>query len=229
MIIFNYFKQLNNAAYHNDPLGKHDRRVGIEIELEELKCNPKEKLDYWKVDVDGSLRGMYSAEFISNILSIKDVLKALSNLKRYAINYEASFRTSVHVHVDISDFGLLQLKSLLLVYSLVENILYELGGGFRTDSNYCNPLNQGMSYFRKHRDGEINYYESDDHIAVYLIRKWNKYSALNLRRVEDLGTAEFRMMEGNLNVDRLNNWCHILVRLIEYSKIIPLKIGRAHV
>jgi hypothetical protein len=50
---------------------------------------------------------------------------------------------------------------------------------------------------------------------------WGKYSGLNLLPVFDIGTVEYRHMEGHRNPERLLNWVNILLRLHKFAQATP--------
>lgn len=46
-----------------------------------------------------------------------------------------------------------------------------------------------------------------------LVKAWHKYTALNLKRLVDLGTMEFRHLHGTGDVQEFNTWLSVLENL----------------
>ena len=177
--------------------------IGIEVELEKvhLTKNPMG----WTRLRDGSLKD-YGLEFTIPVWH-NHALDYLKELFNNLDKPNASSRCSVHIHADVTTFTEDQIKSLIVLYIIFERALYRFSGN-RWDSNYCVPVRTwGVKLNLNRTDlGEI---------AVQFM----KYSGLNLFPDEGkLGTAEFRHMIGNTNVEYITTWINLIVKLIKYSK-----------
>jgi hypothetical protein len=196
-----------------------DWLVGIELEIENF--DPEVDRDFGGMEFtsDGSLRETQDGvgiEAITSPISIKYVPAYLEGFfSKYKITeYNYSERCSTHVHVNVEPLEWDQLASLCLVYQTVERLLFRFIGNNRESSIFCVPWNQtSLSY-------DIVY-----EIAQYgstALRRWQKYSAMNLLPVTSQGTVEFRHLEGTCSISRIMDWISLLVKMVEYSINNPL-------
>lgn len=198
-------------------LGIEDTICGIELEIEYA-----DGLDYSKQhfrrDTDGSLRNN-GYEFISHPLRLDTLLSAL---KGFIENNEGQFtpecysdRTSTHVHVNVQSCTLDNIKSLVLYYSLVENVLFKYVGNYRQENIYCVPLNETLIL--------QNISDTVNKITRNGARAWQKYTALNLIPIITYGTVEFRHMHGTNDFEKLSKWIETVAYLVYRAKTTTLK------
>lgn len=197
--------------------------IGIEIELEKLRTKfvgdgiPPG----WEVITDNSLRNS-GYEFVSQVLRPEDTNLAVLSLYHFFNNRlanvpDTSWRTSVHVHLNVRELTGEQLHNLILLYSIFELALFRFVGASREHSNFCVPitragLSRSIGHFRE------NYGNSPINDLFY---GWSKYSALNVRRLSDYGTLEFRHMHGLTDPLRLLQWTNLLVCLYNAAERMP--------
>lgn len=189
--------------------------LGIEVEVENI-ANPELNPPGWISEKDGSLRND-GREFKSVPLthdqarvSIAALWMALRKLNQQKADF--SWRTSIHVHVDVTRLTREELYKYLLVYSVFEPCLFEFAGRTRATSIYCTPL-----------------HATDWHNRIYQIRKsltaakhWKKYSALNLLHLFDYGTLEFRHFQGTDDGRKIWEWCNFILEMYAFSKRVSL-------
>ena len=123
---------------------------------------------------------------------------------------EGSPRCSVHVHANITDFTLEQLKALILLYTIFERPLYRFSGK-RWNNIYCVPVQTWAVGL------ELNHLSFND-----IRRTFPKYSGINIfpdveKRDGILGTMEFRQMAGNKNILYIKTWIEIIAHLVKYA------------
>ena len=188
------------------------KRIGIEVEVEGLRDIPSNlHREFWDTASDGSLRNG-GVEFVSRALAGREIVVAVENLFR-VLPKSADFseRTSIHVHVNIREQTVGQLLTVLLLYVTFERLLYQFAGAQRVQNIFCVPV-QETRYPYVLSDALI-------HQSIpELTKKWRKYSGLNLRRMTDLGTLEYRQMEGHRDTQRLLNWINIILRMHRYTR-----------
>lgn len=194
--------------------------IGLELETENIST----RIEYdqlvrplhFDCHADGSLRG-YSTEFITKPMESTTALLALTKFfeatKFTEDNY--SDRCSVHVHVNCTDMSMEQLSSVALLYTVVEEILFEFVGGSRDTNIYCIPWNQ----CRNHLD-LVNDFLLNPHVAL---KRWSKYTALNLLPLATQGTIEFRQMHGTADMKKLTTWINLIGSIFKYARFIPLE------
>jgi hypothetical protein len=187
---------------------------GIEIEVEgteKIVDDPR-----WKSDRDGSLRGANREYILHRPIPREDVRDALSCLAA-ELEYEPidfSFRTSVHVHVNVQELTYVQLLNMIYTYLLIEEPLMTYCGKERKGNRFCLRLQdaEGMlETFTMLFKGQEN--------ALGLIpRDMVRYAAINIESVIKYGSLEFRAMRGNLDVEYITTWTEALYRIREFAK-----------
>lgn len=185
---------------------------GIELEVEGVGIHHVENTPpNWKLVEDHSLRNN-GREFVSNpteVMRLCDDLTEFFKIMQFTEdNY--SDRTSVHVHVNVQDFTKAELQSLMVVYALVEKILFQFVGNHRSENLYCVPLNETMLL--------QNLNHTLDRIFVGDRAPWEKYTALNLKPISGFGTVEFRHMHGTCDVGKLTTWLILISHLFAYCR-----------
>lgn len=184
--------------------GLSTRMVGIEVEVEnfELLRQPR---DTWILTEDGSLRNN-GVEWITRPIQANYVHAALTDLFS-AMSAECCFspRTSVHVHVNCLDVQVDKITNIVMLYAIVENLLYRFAGRGRNKNIYCVPLHECNLLSRVSERG-----------IEYLVNSWSKYAGLNLVPLADKGTIEFRHMHGTNDVNKLTTWVDMLTRLVDF-------------
>jgi hypothetical protein len=185
---------------------------GLELEVEGARND-------WKtvgmtVKEDGSLRNN-GLEFITKPMTYSNLGYLLEYFfKRNPItadNY--SERCSVHVHINALDMTEDEIAAFCLVYQVFERVLFNWIGHGRDKNIFCVPWYDTLMTYRV-VDRIIN---KDN----YVLRGWQKYTALNLTPLTTQGTMEFRHMEGTHDVARILTW----VRLIGYMYTFARTLG----
>jgi hypothetical protein len=198
---------------------------GIELEIENVgrleraidMCDPK----VWHVVEDGSLRPRnHSWEFVSYPMRMEHIIPELEKFFKNPFgenNY--SDRTSVHVHTNVQDYTPKELAVLALVYTTVEDFLFEFVNQynkgdresyFRDTNLYCIPWTQCRMNHELVRNFLAN--------TEAAVRRWEKYTALNLIPIRGTGTVEWRHMHGTNDMDKLTKWLNIIGSIMKYAK-----------
>ena len=110
-------------------------------------------------------------------------------------NYDASFRCSTHMHLNMLDFTVNQVVRYLLVYAACEPVIFQHCGSYRKTSNFCTTVADSLPFHKK-----LISRMYDDTVATRVAAQSTvKYTALNLqplfgdgRHTRALGTVEFR-------------------------------------
>lgn len=191
--------------------------IGLELETE--NCGRRSATAWqggaedfnFRVDRDGSLRGT-AYEFISHPMRSEHALPALQDFLIWSgfndDNY--SDRCSVHVHVNCTDLEMEQISNVALLYTVAEDILFEFVGGNRESNIYCIP----WAHCRAHFDLIQSFLSN----PTSQLKKWNKYTALNLIPLSSYGTVEFRQMHGTADFDKLQRWINIIGSIFRMAK-----------
>ena len=194
--------------------------IGLELETEGLSHH----IDYeslvkkigFDAHADGSLRGN-STEFISKPMESSVALGALLKFFELTKFTEENYsdRCSIHVHVNCTDMNMEQLSAVALLYTVLEEILFEFVGGSRDSNIYCIPWNQ----CRNHLD-LVNDFLLNPNVAL---KRWSKYTALNLLPLSSQGTIEFRQMHGTADMKKITTWINLIGAIFRYAKNTPLE------
>lgn len=198
---------------------KTDGDIGIEIECEGRNLIEMDGA-VWRSEQDGSLRGHYPDTCCEYILAkplkigaieaalntLKDDLKAAGGV------LEFSHRCSVHVHVNVQQMQYQQLLAMIYAYYLLEEPFMTYCGKARKGNNFCLRLSDA--------EGVLNtltrMFEHPDFLHA-MGHDINRYAALNFEALQKYGSLEFRGMEGNMDVKRIDTWCKALVALREWA------------
>jgi len=177
--------------------------VGVEVEVENARArHPGELGAYWRSHSDGSLRNN-GVEFVSVPAAGSSITLAVDTMwDNMPDAWSFSQRTSVHVHVNARDITWAQLKMWLLSYCVFEKFRFDFAGMDRGRGIFFVPLLDTT-----YPDYLISRIVNGTHSTV---SSWEKYSAVNLSRLGDLGTVEFRHLPGTKDKLKINLWLRML-------------------
>ena len=208
-------KKLYQYLGYKEP--QHKGIFGIEIEAEGRDMRAVHTR-YWHSEDDGSLRGHYPesrSEFVLNApITAKEVVPALNELVAAlkGATFDFSFRTSVHVHMNVQDFTHNQILNMVYTYMLLEEPLMTYCGKSRKANRFCLRLGDAEGLMdvveRMVKDGEFMYAHCNDNC---------RYSAINLAALNKYGSIEFRGMRGNMDIDVIQTWTRALGAIHAYA------------
>lgn len=191
------------------------RRVGIRNKFEGYNHSIR---NHWKFTSYSSIIGDNSYEMVSPVLSgngglkeLKDACKAL-RLSKAKINKSCG----VHVHLDVNDYTVDNMKTLLKNWYLLEKQLDKIMPVSRRGNNnrYC----KGFSVVYSSKASFFSSIDSCNTINE-MARFFNdRYFKLNLQSYLRYGTVEFRHHSGTTKYTKIKNWLLICSRLVEFSK-----------
>jgi hypothetical protein len=169
---------------------------------------------YWVGNIgllhDGSLRNN-GIEFITKPLTFNEALTAFDVLHKGLVlgPHPYTNRTSTHVHVNMANMSMGQVKHLLLLYALLEPVFFEVAGETRKHNIHCVPLSFTMLpsiYSKPIQD---------------IIKAWSKYSAFNLMPLKSQGTVEFRHLYGTGDIEVYQKWLTLIKELWDFVYTQP--------
>lgn len=173
---------------------------------------------YWYSVKDGSLRKGLEFIFVDGLkgANISEALKRMSAFievyKKNGNTVTITERCSTHVHLDVSDISLKELNNLLLIYILVERILFAHINVARIKNNYCRPLINSSFFKFLNKINRLEYFNGGTLIS--LIREnCDKYSALNLLPITRYGSIEFRHHPGSTDMSNILDWINIILTI----------------
>lgn len=185
--------------------------IGLELEVEHHVAIPLDSF-YWRTDDDASLKKA-GCEFISVPLRGRNIDYALLELEKFYNDtgkaWEFSHRTSMHVHCNVSTYTKNQLRALMGVYALVEELLFQFCEARRRAS--------GFAYRLVGTPADIIVYSHDKEGD-----ECTKYCALNIQPIRRQLTVEFRHLEGTMDMKKIRRWIQLVAKLVGYvEKLNP--------
>ena len=178
--------------------------AGAELEIEDVETYEEAFMDQnaIRVEEDGSLRND-GREFLLPP-SHKDRLCYLFSEIHHNLSLGQdpyTNRTSTHIHVNCMYSTEMQVRNLLWLYAIFEPLAFHYVGPQRKNNIHCVPLNYTTM---------PSVYGQD---LVTIVDRWHKYTAFNLIPLRELGTVEFRHLEGTGDTRRFRVWLEFIETL----------------
>ena len=199
---------------------QQDGDFGVEIECEGEALgvpNP----DVWSTVDDGSLRGIFPhgrAEWVfAKPLSLHQSIKEVHQLRVFqdqaGAKLDFSFRTSVHVHMNVQRLTFDQYLNTVYTYLLLENVLVRYCGNERIGNRFCLRTQdaEGMS------DILSQLFKQGPAVLKGITNENAKYASINLAATCAYGSLEFRAMQGNLEAPYISTWLRALYNLRDFA------------
>lgn len=192
----------------------HELIYGIELEIEHASFDWE--MAGFRATEDGSLRNG-GVEYVSVPMYYPALAYSLtqffSKFRPDEFNY--SERTSIHVHTNCQDLTIEQLKNVLILYQVFEDVLFAWIGHDRDKNIFCVPWSQTRT---THKILD----EIESFIKMSSVER-NKYTALNLVPIQSQGTLEWRHMHGHGNVERILQWLRIIGHVYRVARSMDHK------
>jgi len=190
-----------------DELEDSSALVGVEIEGEGRRRGTiRDNLSaFWRVEADGSLRNNGFEVVLNEPLGGESLRQALSEVPDALRGTSFTFRTSVHIHLDVADLSMDALNRLLFYYTILEKDLFNWVGNGRDQNPYCVPF---------YRQNNIIYSMMEALNGRYgeLVNE-ERYSAVNCDALKKFTSLEFRHMYGTRSYTTIMNWVNILLAM----------------
>jgi len=191
---------------------------GIEIEAEGEGMKATES-KWWRSEDDGSLRGRFPGSrhewVLKKPIDLEKVEQSLLDLvkEQHAAKINFSFRTSVHVHMNVQELTFAQVANVLYTYLLLEEPLI----------NYCGESRRGNRFCLRLRDAEglmahiLNLIDIGEKGLVKIKQDNIRYAAINLEAIKKYGSIEFRGMRGTMDVHTILTWVNLLNSIKQFA------------
>ena len=202
--------------------------VGVELELEGFTSRATEEAQrhlhpLWSATTDGSLRNG-GVELITNGgLGGEQLFAAFERVAALLerINYDASWRCSTHMHINMRDFTVNQVARFMMVYAACEPVLFAHCGKFRYSSNFCVPVADSLPFHKKLIGRLFDNAVATRSAAQHTV----KYTAMNFqplfgdgRSRPALGTVEFRGGRPMTTVDEFVLQANLLLSIKQFVR-----------
>tara|TARA_Y100000401_G_scaffold11824_2_gene8101 strand:+ start:2997 stop:4820 length:1824 start_codon:yes stop_codon:yes gene_type:complete len=207
-----------------------DTFVGIESEVITESEGASEYIDedrevprYFRVVDDGSLN-QGGVEFVTRKPIIgTDVDRALDELEEaHQIEWNTvDSSCGLHIHMNALDMGFKEIKSLLMIMSRIQNVIYDSIPNNRRDTSYARVITMTPKEIAKIDTlGHLitSYYGMVD--SVISDNKYNeaRYIGTNIHARFYLGSIEFRYHEGTIRANHIKEWIMFLNKIMSSSK-----------
>lgn len=188
---------------------------GIEVEVEGAMLPREDPTGVWKVVADGSLRGECAEYVLRTPLDLDKAKNGIIHLNKLLENslINMSYRTSVHVHVNIIHMRMSQLRRFVYTSYLLENLLVHFSGEDRIGNRFCLRVADAEGQLQAigsviSAEGQIYRLSNDEF----------KYAAINLVPIRGQGSVEFRSMQGTTDVGTISTWLGMLDKIVSFAK-----------
>lgn len=195
---------------------KTNGQVGIEIEVEGERL-PKQFDKYWRVEMDGSLRGNDNAEYVfREPLTLKQAEAALKYLaiqyKKHESVIDDTVRAGVHVHINVQDLNIVEAYNYMTLYIILEELLLK----------YCGEGREGNLFCLRTCDAEYLIFRLIEAVKSKKFRRLVddnlRYGSMNVKALGTYGSIEFRAMRGTSDLKRIFTWAKLLHHLKEVAR-----------
>ena len=199
--------------------------IGIEVELENVYVNTvSETCGLLSATNDYSLRGENCGEILFSMpLKGNDVIEAINGIDEYIQVTESkpimSSRTSTHVHIDVRDMSLEELRKFIIVYLSVERLLSNYCGRMRAENIFCVPVYKSSRLIHC-LSGLFEQKTFSTARMISILSQFNeelRYGAINFHSLWKHGTLEFRMLRGEYRAPKIKEWLNILLSIKKYA------------
>lgn len=185
----------------------NEAEIGIEIEVEGHNL-PRNNLTGWVLHEDGSLRGE-SAEYVFRNpiarTAVPDRLRILQQgFENANSEINQSYRTSVHVHMNVRNFLIKHIYNNIMLYIIFEDILAEMAGKDRVGNLFCLRAKDAEFFLEVLRNAIV----TDD--LRGLSSDNLRYSAVNPAAMWRHGSLEFRSFRGTTDMILIQQWVDVL-------------------
>lgn len=199
-------------------LGKKVTSKDFAIEIEvEGKHLPNIRSKYWEAVGDGSLRN--GVEYRSNgPQSLADWELAIDELenefKAVGSKLDFSFRTSTHIHMNMTQDELGTIQTITYIYLLFEDAFLKYAGEAREGNRFC------LGF--KDAEGVVNDVLTMLNPANVLLvhGDMSRYASINIAALAAHGTLEFRALRGTMDEDVLRPWIETLFRIRDVARVL---------
>lgn len=123
-----------------------------------------------------------------------------------------SYRSSVHVHINVSDLSIVEWWNMVFLWMLYEESFIHYSGEERQGNLFCLSAREAYGTIIMLED----YLKGKDD---YIFSTKNRYSACNFSSTSKFGSLEFRSMRGTTDADVLLPW---------FDSLMSLRVGALH-
>lgn len=185
-------------------------RFGIELELgiDFDKLNDRVELpDGWNSHEEHCGSEIVSPILVgrNGIFQIRECLRSIWDAFKSIVFDDCG----MHVHVDIQDFTLGNIKNLLRLGTRFDEIIYSIMDPSRYENTYCHHLD--------YDDSAIDSCRTIQHL--YDLQDGERYYGINIMAFGKHGTVEFRYARGTADWAVIYSLVSMYLRMVQYSRL----------
>lgn len=190
------------------------REAGIKIK--ETSYGAPVEQNAWKIHRDGSLGKGW--EIVSPPLTSLDEVEIVTNVLRKVLKVRCTSKCGLHIHHDVSDFNLEQLKNIYRLYCKYEgNAIASIQSPTRKNNRYCGRTSLFLDDVL--RSGSIVEFKR----AVP-----TRYLTVNSHSYVKYGTIEFRGAQGTVDINRIRAWVELTHKIVETASTMVKEVPLVH-
>lgn len=193
--------------FSRDKLYIDNFRFGIELELgENFDENLVELLDGWNSHEEHCGTEIVSPVLVGHrgIFQVRECLRRIWE-RHQSIEFEDC---GMHVHVDIQDFTLGNIKNLLRIGSRFDEVIFSIMDPARYDNNYCRHILYSEEEIQKCRTIQ----------DLFSLQEDERYYGINLLAFQKHGTVEFRYAMGTADWQIIYALLSLYLRMVVAAK-----------
>lgn len=204
--------------------------LGIEVEMEGVTNSSAaaRHMTHWDIKEDGSLRDNGREFVLRRPLSGRNLEEAIAqyyHAKGFASSatWVASHRCGIHIHSDVRDLTTLQYGRLLALSLLLDEYLFDTyNSEWRKSINFCRSVAHDNRMIMLSR----NLMTDDRQTNIVIgVPERTKYMSLNLCRVVDLGSIEYRHFTSELTQEQMLAVCDDIQHLKKFAMLDNIRDG----
>jgi hypothetical protein len=207
---------------------KHDRFVGVEIEVEKGKAFGLNMLLPQEVGIshDGSL-DQGGIEIQTPPASLNELETIVTNTCETlrSRNWQSTVKCGLHIHLDASDFkdDSKKIINVIKTFYAIEDMIFSILPPSRWVSKYCQRLSKDYLYnsFNGKAKADVAWYKEE---SMRLLegrksRKYDKarYYGINIHSLFYNGTLELRYHSGTVNEKKILYWTAFALNVLDYA------------
>ena len=210
-----------------------ERTFGVEIEFttaskEEVAARMNEKgvptyveyynhstRDHWKVITDSSCGYELVSPILKGRQGLAQLEKACEALREAGA--QVNRKCGLHVHHDINDFEVKDIKNLFATYIKFEEVIDTFVPNSRRENN--NRFCKSLSICGMDKNTTLKELQKTKTINDIASLFNTRYLKLNFQSYLKYGTVEFRQHSGTIEFDKIYNWIILTQQMVNNSKI----------
>jgi len=157
-----------------------------------------------------------SAESMDMIKNIVDGIRRSTRENGRIVGRDCGF----HVHIDIGEFSLEQIRNLCRIFYNFEGVLFQFQPSSRRDNRYVRNIVEHGTDWIDNFDPDV--YDDRRHESDFM---FDHSSAVSFSRFVNRGTVEFRYAAGTTRGVKVMSWIRLLLTLVEIAKSYPETIA----